>query len=194
MAGRSRVVVGGLPGVGKTTVLNGVVQKLVADSRSALLVVFGSVMLDEAKKMGVKDRDSIRLLPVKDQRELQISAARRISNIDADYVFIDTHFIIRTKEGLWPGLPLDILREINPTHIVLVEAPVYDIVKRREADRTRKRDWESEEEIQNEIEVSRQFMVVASAYTGAPMKIINNLDGRATDAMEELLYTLKGRV
>jgi len=58
-------------------------------------------------------------------------------------VLIDTHFVIRTPEGFWPGLPIDVLREIKPTHIVMIRAPVQAIVFRRQQDKARKRDFES---------------------------------------------------
>lgn len=191
MAGCSRVVVGGLPGVGKTTILTGAVRHISECSRDASLVVFGTMMLQEAKKIGVGDRDSLRMLPVAEQRRLQVGAAERIAKMSTDYVFVDTHFLIRTPEGLWPGLPMDVIKAIDPTHLVFVQAPVNEVISRRRADKTRKRDVEPEVDISLELEFSKQFMVVASALTGAPMKIINNLDGRAEDATDELLKTVK---
>jgi len=56
----SRVLVGGLPGVGKTTVLNRVAEQIKLQGMEVQLVVFGSVMLEEAKKLGVMDRDQLR--------------------------------------------------------------------------------------------------------------------------------------
>lgn len=191
MAGHSRVLVGGLPGVGKTTVLTKVAENIRAKSKSVELVVFGSVMLDEAKKMGVTDRDQLRFLPVPSQRELQVKAAKKINSISADFVLIDTHFVIRTPEGFWPGLPIDVLREIKPSHIIMIQAPVQSILQRRSQDTARKRDAEPAEQIEQELELSRQFMVVAAAETGAPMKLINNLEGNVTAAVQEFLSTIR---
>lgn len=191
MAGHSRVLVGGLPGVGKTTVLTKVAENIRAKSKSVELVVFGSVMLDEARKMGVTDRDQLRFLPVPSQRELQVKAAKKINSISADFVLIDTHFVIRTPEGFWPGLPIDVLREIKPSHIIMIQAPVQSILQRRSQDTARKRDAEPAEQIEQELELSRQFMVVAAAETGAPMKLINNLEGNVTAAVQEFLSTIR---
>lgn len=191
MAGHSRVLVGGLPGVGKTTILSKATESIKASSKSVLLVVFGSVMLDEAKKLGVSDRDRLRFLPVETQRQLQLKAAKKINEMQADFVLIDTHFVIRTPEGFWPGLPIEVLKTLNPTHIIMVQASVKSILNRRRNDPTRKRDEERPEDVEAELELSRQFMVIASAETGAPMKIINNEEGGAEQAMKEFLSTIR---
>ncbi|MEM0118616.1 MAG: adenylate kinase [Conexivisphaerales archaeon] len=193
MAAPSRILVGGLPGVGKTTVLNSVAEQIRSSGMQVELVVFGSVMLEEAKKMGVTDRDQLRFLPVQQQRSLQVKAAKKINSISADFVLIDTHFVIRTPEGFWPGLPIDVLREINPTHIIMIRAPVQAIISRREQDKARKRDFEPAEQIEQELELSRQFMVVASAETGAPMKVIDNPEGKLDDAISEFLSTIRAK-
>jgi adenylate kinase len=191
LAERNRVLVGGLPGVGKTTILTRATAHIISKSKKALQVVFGTVMLEEAKKLGVTDRDRLRFLPVSVQRELQRKAAHKVYSIQADFVLIDTHFVIRTPEGFWPGLPIDVLRTISPTHIVMIQAPVDAILSRRKSDGARKRDEVAPEEIEQELELSRQFMVVASAETGAPMKVINNLEGKADDALNEFLSTIR---
>jgi adenylate kinase len=187
----SRILVGGLPGVGKTTVLNRVAEQIKSSGMQVQLVVFGSVMLEEAKKLGVMDRDQLRFLPVPQQRSLQITAAKKIHSISSDFVLIDTHFVIRTPEGFWPGLPIDVLKEIKPTHIVMIRAPVQAIIFRRQQDKARKRDFEPEEQIEEELELSRQFMVVASAETGAPMKVIDNPEGKLDEAVNEFLGTIR---
>jgi len=194
LVAHSRVLVGGLPGVGKTTVLNMVAEQIKSAGMNVQLVVFGSVMMEEAKKIGVTDRDQLRFLPVPQQRSLQVTAAKKIHSISSDFVLIDTHFVIRTPEGFWPGLPIDVLKEINPTHIIMIRAPVQSIIFRREQDKARKRDFEPPEQIEEELELSRQFMVVASAETGAPMKVIDNPEGKLEEAVSEFLSTIRVKV
>lgn len=186
----SRVLVGGLPGVGKTTVLSRVAEEIKGKGMRAELVVFGTVMLQEAMKIGVSDRDQLRFLPVTKQRMLQVKAAKKINSVESDFVIIDTHFVIKTPEGFWPGLPVDVLRQIKPTHIIMITAPVDTIIARRQKDKTRKRDYEPPELIEQELELSKQFMVVASAETGAPMKIIDNPEGKLEYAVSEFLNTI----
>jgi adenylate kinase len=185
-----RIIVGGLPGVGKTTVLSMAVDELKKEGRDALLVTLGSFMFDEAKKMGVKDRDQMRKLPVDQQRLLQTRAAQQISQLKSSIIFVDTHFLIKTAEGYFPGLPMDVLQLLRPTRLVLVQAPVKEIVGRRMKDPSRTRDSESESEVEEELSLSRQFLVVAAATTGATMTIVNNRENRSDEAVKGLLRSL----
>ena len=57
LAESKKVVVVGIPGVGKTTVVSKVVEKLNALNKSVSVHSFGTVMFEEAKKNGLKDRD-----------------------------------------------------------------------------------------------------------------------------------------
>ncbi|MGC8558492.1 MAG: AAA family ATPase, partial [Nitrososphaeria archaeon] len=91
---RKAIIVGGLAGVGKTTVLNALYQRLTKEGKQFKVFVFGSVMLEEAMKSGIKDRDEMRKLPFEMQKELQARAASRM--VDESTVFIDTHYMIPT--------------------------------------------------------------------------------------------------
>ncbi len=190
MRGSLRIVAGGLPGVGKTTVITQAVEELKKRGHDAVVVTLGSFMFDEAQKMGVKDRDQMRKLPVSDQKELQLKAARRISELKNEMVFVDTHFFIKTPEGYFPGLPLDVLQLLKPTRIVLVQAPVSEIVGRRSKDPSRSRDSEAEDDVNEELALSKDFLVVAAATTGATMTIVNNRENRSDEAVKDLLGSL----
>ena len=127
-----RVVVVGIPGVGKTTV----VEKLKSRIEGARLVTFGTVMFEEAsRRKWVKGRDEMRKLPIKRQEQLQAIAAAKISKMTEHIVLVDTHLFIRTKEGFWPGLPFEVVRALKPTHLILVEASPEEISTRRAARR-----------------------------------------------------------
>ncbi len=134
---RLRAVVLGIPGVGKTTV----VQRAASSLKGGRLVNFGTVMFSEAMKLRwIKHRDELRKLPVGKQRRLQRIAARTISRMKGDVLFVDTHLFIRTPEGFWPGLPFEVARALKPTHLVLVEASSHDVFARRSRDATRYRE------------------------------------------------------
>ena len=64
LAESKKVVVVGIPGVGKTTVVSKVVEKLNALNKSVSVHSFGTVMFEEAKEDGLKDRDDLRKLTV----------------------------------------------------------------------------------------------------------------------------------
>ncbi|RLG62950.1 adenylate kinase, partial [Candidatus Geothermarchaeota archaeon] len=70
------IVIVGIPGVGKTSVINYAVDKLAKEGYSSIVVNYGTVMLEEAMKKGlVNNRDEIRRLDVEKQMELQRMAA-----------------------------------------------------------------------------------------------------------------------
>jgi adenylate kinase len=190
---RRRIVAGGLPGVGKTTVVTQAVDELRKKGHDAILVTLGSFMFDEARKIGVADRDQMRKLPVKEQKALQSKAAQRISELKNELVFVDTHFFIKTAEGYFPGLPLDVLQILMPSQVLLVQAPVKEIMGRRLKDGSRQRDPESEAEVEEELSLSREFLVVAAATTGATMTIVNNRENRSNEAVADLVSSLNLR-
>ena len=173
-----RAIVVGIPGVGKTTVVEGVVSGL----PGAKLVTFGSVMLESARALGwVKNRDEMRKIPVEKQRRLQKVAATKISKMKGKAVVVDTHLFIRTEEGFWPGLPSEVVRAMKPTHLVLVEASPDEIARRRSSDTTRYRDAVTVEGLAEELQLARSFLTVSSTLTGAPMMIVKNAQGKQAE-------------
>jgi adenylate kinase len=183
-----RVVVVGIPGVGKTTV----VEKLCSKLRGAKLVTFGTLMFEEAsRRKWVKGRDEMRKLPVERQSKLQALAATKISKMTQRIVLVDTHLFIRTKEGFWPGLPFEVARAMKPTHLVLVEASPEEVAARRAADAARARDAVSKEQLELEFQLGRSFLSVSSTITGAPMLIVTNAQGKADEVAGSVAAVLK---
>lgn len=183
-----RVIVVGIPGVGKTTVVNGVVSGL----PGAKLVTFGTLMFEAATSLKwVKDRDEMRKMPVDRQRRLQKMAAGRIAKMKGKAILVDTHLFIRTPDGFWPGLPFEVVRAMKPTHLVLVIAAPEEIAKRRSADPTRARDEVSLEGLREEIEIAKSFLTVSSTLTGAPMLIVRNEQGKAEEVSKGLVRMLE---
>ena len=66
-----RVIVVGIPGVGKTTVVSEVKKALEQLGIKTTLAEFGKIMLEEAKRVNIKNRDEIRRLQIEDQKNLQ---------------------------------------------------------------------------------------------------------------------------
>jgi adenylate kinase len=173
---RLRVVVVGIAGVGKTTV----VDKLKSQIKGAKLVTFGTVMFEEGRRRKwIKDRDELRKLPVAKQNDLQALAAAKISRMTQPTVLVDTHLFIRTREGFWPGLPFEVSRALKPTHLVLIEATPEEVLSRRTSDTKRYRDKLRVEEVEEEMNLARVFLAVTSTLTGAPMFTFRNSAGEA---------------
>jgi adenylate kinase len=183
-----RVVVVGIPGVGKTTVVQGLISRF----KGAELVNFGTVMLESAISLKwVKNRDQLRKLTVEKQKKLQTHAATRISRMKGKAVIVDTHLFIRTEEGFWPGLPFEVVRAMKPTHLVLVEARPEEILARRAADKSRARDPVSKERLAEELSIARGFLTVSSTLSGAPMMIVSNDHGKQDEVSRNLALMLQ---
>lgn len=193
MAENKRAIIVGIPGVGKTTVITRAAELLNKKRKITTVVVFGTVMFEEAKKkLGLKSRDDMRRMPVEDQRRLQEMAAQRIAEMKDDIVLVDTHLFINTGEGYYPGLPMRLLNIMKPTNIVMVAADPGEIAERRKTDQTRQRDIATAENIQKELDISQVMVASCSILTGAPFAIIMNSDGRVDEAAANIAKILLG--
>jgi len=185
-----RVIIVGIPGVGKTSVISLATEQLNQKGKNATITVFGSVMFEEAHKMGVKNRDELRKLPLGKQRHFQQMAAKRISEIDDSIVMIDTHLFIKTIEGYYPGLPMHLLDIIKPTHFVMVVAEADEIVKRRKKDTSRDRDIVSIQAIQDELDILKIMIAYCSILTGSPFITVMNNDNKIEEAVLNIVKVL----
>jgi adenylate kinase len=188
-----RVIIVGIPGVGKTSIVSLVAEKLSHKELKATVAVFGTVMLEEAFKIGVKNRDELRKLSLAKQRKLQEMAAKRIAQIKDSIVIIDTHLFIKTIDGYYPGLPMHVLDIIKPTHFVMVIAEAEEIVKRRKADKSRDRDIVSTQDIQYELDILRVMVASCSMLTGSPFIVIMNNDNKIENAVLNIVKVLYDR-
>ena len=137
LAESKKVVIVGIPGAGKTTLVSKMVEILKTKNKSVSVHSFGTVMFEEAKKLGIENRDELRKLAVDEQKQLQTMAAKKISGIQDDLVIIDTHAFISTKEGFYPGLPYHVLEVLKPANFVAVSARPEEIYNRRMKDSTK---------------------------------------------------------
>jgi adenylate kinase len=173
------IVVTGIPGVGKTTVM----QKA-AEGMDIKFVTFGTVMIDIAKEKGiVQNRDEMRKLTLEQQKELQINTAEKVASMKN--VILDTHCTVKTPKGYMPGLPEWVVKKLNPTAIVIVEADPEEIYNRRASDTTRTRDPDSKEKINEHQQLNRAAAMAYAALTGATVKIVFNHDNAIEDAVKE---------
>ena len=189
----ARVIVVGVPGVGKTSVVTKAADRLNQSQSTIQVMVFGSIMFDEARKLGINDRDEMRKLSIDTQRQLQEMAAKTISGERSVNVMIDTHLFINTIEGRYPGIPRILLDILSPTHLIMISAAPEEIFARRMQDSTRNRDLVSMDSIKNDIEVAISMIATSSVLTGAPFKIIFNHNDKLDDAVDELVEVMSGK-
>lgn len=185
-----RVIVVGIPGVGKTTVISRTAEILNKRGAQTAVVVFGTMMFEEARKLGINNRDAMRRESIEVQRHMQDLAARRIADLKDNIVIVDTHLFINTNEGYYPGLPLHLLEVIKPTNIVMVAAHPEEIVNRRRIDETRDRDIESVEDIQYQLDISKVMVATCSVLTGCPFIIIMNSNNKIDETASNIVKAL----
>jgi adenylate kinase len=190
LAESNRVIIVGIPGVGKTTVVSRVVELLKEKNVKVSVSIFGTVMFDEAKKKGVKNRDDIRKLSVKEQKELQSTAARTIASITDDVVIVDTHAFISTQEGFYPGLPHNVLEILNPNSFIMISARPEEIYNRRMSDTSRTRDIVSIDTIKKELDVTSAMLSTCSILCGSPIKMVLNTEGKVDEAARGILNAM----
>ena len=188
------VIVTGVPGVGKTTVLSRLAE--IAGKRNARIriVIYGTYMLETALKEGlVQDRDQLRRLPLRKQLELQRLAARRIiedsrEGLGGDGVLVvDTHALVRTSAGYWPGLPRHVLDELKPDMIAVIEASPEEVLARQERDKGRYRaDMGGVEGIRRLMENARAASFASAVFYASTVAVIINREGDPGAAAEEL--------
>jgi len=194
VSSENRAIVVGLPGVGKTTVLNEL-QRIAKQENFPLKIVnYGTVMLRFAEE-SVKERDYIRKTSKNFQFDIQRRAAEEIveKNPTSDGVLlIDTHMIVKTHFGYLPGIPSYVLSIFKPRLIVMIEAPSKEIISRRVKDVSgRRRDEVLTEDIELEIQVSRMMASACSVLAGTPLGVIENIPGAANKAAEQLFQMVK---
>jgi len=188
---KKTVIIVGVPGVGKSTIISNATTTLQKKGTTLNTVVFGSVMFEEAKKLGINDRDQIRKQTLDVQHRLQNMTADHISSLNDSIVVVDTHLFIKTQSGYYPGLPMNLILKLNPERLILITANSEEILNRRKNDSTRTRDLISVDEIKRDIEVSLSMISSLSILTGAPFEIIYNHDKMIDSATSVLVELLK---
>lgn len=183
-SGMGAIIVTGIPGVGKTTVMEAAAEKA-----GRQIVVYGSVMFEVATERGlVEHRDDMRRMNPDVQKEVQMAAAEKMAQMGD--IIVDTHCTIKTPKGFLPGLPAWVLEKLRPSTVVLVEADDAEIKGRRDSDASRKRDDDSVQAIAEHQETNRRYAASYSTLTGATVATVYNHDDALDNAVEQLLAVL----
>lgn len=181
-----RVIIVGIPGVGKSTVITNTFNILYNRGLDVKIAEFGKIMFEQATKFSINNRDELRKLSIEKQQLLQEMTANSIFSYDNEVVIIDTHLFISTENGYYPGIPVKLLKILNPTHLILVTANANEILERRKTDTTRQRDVISEEKIFNELRLAEIMIASSSIFVGCPFAIVNNNDNKISQVSEEI--------
>jgi len=178
------IIVMGLPGAGKSTVL------AAAAKTDYKLVNYGDLMFEIASKEKIiSHRDELRKLDPSQQKRVQAAVGKALAAMKGK-VLLDTHCSISTKKGYLPGLPYSLLSGLHVEYLVLISAPIEEILGRRKSDATRVRDAEPPESLAEHDSMNRSFLAAYSCLTGAPAAIILNRNGGLEAAQQKLLSIL----
>lgn len=183
-------IVIGLSGVGKGTVLE---EAMLLSDRDYEIINYGDRMVETAKDEGLVDsRDEMKQLESQTYKRIQREAAESIvEDAEQKDVIVDTHASIKSPYGYIPGLPKWTLENLEPSKIIMIDATSQEIWERVQGDEDRDREHESVEDIEEYRQVAREMAATGSVLTGAYLKVIENRDGRAEKAAEELVRTLR---
>jgi len=190
LAENKKIVLVGIPGVGKTSLLTMIVDILKSKNIQVKVISYGTLMFDIAKENGLQDRDGLRKLPISEQQNLQKIAAEKIATLTEDIVIIDTHAFITSPEGYYPGLPEYVLKIIKPSNFISVAAKPEEIYNRRMQDETRNRDNITLINIRKELEYQTGMISACAVITGTPVRHILNDEGKIDEAADKIISAL----
>lgn len=179
------VIVTGVPGVGKTTVLAAAIAACKERGADVQHLNYGDIMFQEAKAKGlVKERDMMRRLSVKQQVSLQLRAAKKIfAKASKSNVILDTHMFIRTPDGYMPGIPSWVGELLAPDAVVLLEADPEEISRRRAKDAAiRTREADSAAKVNEHQLLGRAGAAALSVQTGCTVALAENREGAHVEA------------
>lgn len=185
------VIVVGLTGVGKTTLIDRLEQQI---NRPLNRLSHGSLLLEEGKERDiVHDRDNITELSMDEYDDLQSFTAGRISRKvheeqaqENSLYVLDTHATLHTPYGYRPGLTHSDVEKIDPCQFIFIQAEPQEIRTRREQDESRNRDKIPINQLAEQQDIALQMASSMSVETRAPLQIINNPDGQLDSAVQKL--------
>ena len=185
------IVIFGVPGAGKTTVISKVFEDN-AISDKYQKVVYGDLVSRHISDLGI-DRDMVRTLPLKKQQSFQKEIFSVINNMEKENgkeVVLDTHAFVRTVEGFLPGLPE--WADVKPKRFLLITADNEVIRQRMANDATRKR-TDFIDEIKELTTLSKLYAVSYSVFYSAPLTVVDNSKdvSIAVNKVKELLLRWK---
>jgi len=180
-------VISGVPGVGASAVCRLARQHL---GDQYTLLNFGDIMLEEAIAKGlVTERGDLGTLSRREIYLLQRRAGEFVSSkARSSAVLVNTHFAVATAHGFVPGLRPEVLEDVDPTRLVLVEAAPETIAERRDAVDYREYREQGIRSIDLHQDLNRAPAMNHALTAGCPVRLVENED--TPEAAAETLRTI----
>lgn len=186
-------IIGGINGSGKTSISTRALElgakfNLVHAGRH-----FAQVMNSRGLNVNL---DTIRLFESKDAyTDIQIEVFRKVlqesESLSRQKALVDSHYAMRMKFGYVEGFPKEFLEMLRPKALFLVEASPQEIRSRWELDKTRRRGYDFEQNVEEMLQKEREYAQTCSKQSGAPLHIILNENGKLEEATREFIKNLK---
>ena len=189
------IIVVGVPGVGKTSVINEAKKYLKYEFK---VVNTGDIIFELAKeKYNINNRDEIRKkLTFEQQKEIQKEAIKRIKEMEKENdIILDTHLIIESYEGYIPGMLREYAEILRPDGIaVIISDPDKIFVRRLKDIQIRGRDIENLKRIEIQQNLTIYFTTIFMFEYSTIIEVINNEEGLLEESAKkfaEFLNKLK---
>jgi len=189
------IIVVGVPGVGKTSVINEAKKYLKYEFK---VVNTGDIIFELAKeKYNINNRDEIRKkLTFEQQKEIQKEAIKRIKEMEKENdIILDTHLIIESYEGYIPGMLREYAEILRPDGIaVIISDPDKIFVRRLKDIQIRGRDIENLKRIEIQQNLTIYFTTIFMFEYSTILEVINNEEGLLEESAKkfaEFLNKLK---
>jgi adenylate kinase len=189
------VIVVGVPGVGKTSVINEAKKYLKYEFK---VINTGDIMFELAKeKYNINNRDEIRKkLTFEQQEEIQREAIKRIKEMERESdIILDTHLVIESYEGYIPGMLREYAEILKPDGIaVIISDPDKVFVRRLKDIQIRGRDIENLKRIEIQQNLTIYFTTIFMFEYSTIVEVINNEEGLLEESAKkfaEFLNKLK---
>ncbi len=171
-----KYVIFGVPGVGKTSVVNGVLERTGIEH-----IHWGDLTMDVALEKGlIKDRDEIRKLNIEQQKDIRKEVSQKIFEISQNHddVLVETHAAVKTPQGYWPGLSLPTLERFAPDVFIVLNAKPEIVFERRLKDTSRwRKDEVTIENVKEAMSITRQMVINYAVLTSGTFIEVENKQG-----------------